>query len=115
MFSVEDSVRKVYIRVSSLNFRVSFCCNACYIGESTRHLCTCTCVREHLLSDKSSHVYRYLQSSRACHDSSDTECFMILDSAASKFKLKIKEALHIKWESPILNQQLRHLDLSLSF
>ena len=60
-------------------------------------------------------LYRHLQSSRACHDSCDTECFTILDSAASKFKIKIKEALHIKWESPILNQQFRHLDLSLSF
>ena len=45
----------------------------------------------------------------------NTECFTILDSAASKFQIKIKEALHIKWENPILNQQLRHLDLSLSF
>lgn len=86
--------------------------NASYIGETTHHICTR--VREHLLSDKSSHVYRNLQSSRACRDSCATECFTILDSAASKFKIKIKEALHIKWESPILNQQLKHLDLSLS-
>ena len=28
--------------------------------------------------------------------------------------LKITGALHIKWETPILNQQLKHLDLSLS-
>ena len=39
----------------------------------------------------------------------------MLDSAASEKQMKIKEALHIKWENPILNQQLRHLDLSLSF
>ena len=112
MFSVKDSLPQ------GLRSRVVYkflCagCNASYIGETTRHLCTR--VREHLLSDKSSHVYRHLQSSRACHDSCDTECFTILDSAASKFKIKIKEALHIKWEHPILNQQLRHLDLSLSF
>ena len=84
-------------------------CNASCIGETTRHLCTRA--REHLLSDRSSHAYRHLQSSRACN----TECFTILDSAASKFQIKIKEALHIKWKNPILNQQLRHLDLSLSF
>ena len=88
-------------------------CNASYIDETTRHLCTCVC--EHLLSDKSSHVYRHLQSYRACHDSCDTECFMMLDSAVLKFQIKIKEALHIEWENPILNQQLRHLDLSPSF
>ena len=101
MFSVKDSVPQ------GLRSRVVYkfsCagCNASYIGETTCHLCTR--VREHLLSDKSSHVYRHLQSSRACHDSCATECFTILDSAASKFQIKIKEALHIKWENPILNQ-----------
>ena len=112
-FSVKDSVPQ------GLRSRVVYkfsCagCNASYIGETTRHLCTRA--REHLLSDKSAHVYRHLQSSRAaCHDSCNTECFTILDSAASKFQIKIKEALHIKWENPILNQQLSHLDLSLSF
>ena len=105
MFSVKDSVPQ------GLRSRVVYkfsCagCNASYIDETTRHLCTR--IREHLLSDKFSHVYRHLQSSRACHDSCATECFTILDSAASKFQIKIKEALHI-------NQQLRHLDLSLSF
>lgn len=42
------------------------------------------------------HIYKHLQSSRACLDSCDTECFAILDSAASKYQIKIKEALHIK-------------------
>ena len=88
-------------------------CNASYIGETTRHICAR--VREHLLSDKSSHVYRHLQSSRACHDSCTAECFTILDSAVSKFQIKIKEAMRIKWENPTLNQQLKHLELSLSF
>ena len=33
----------------------------------------------------------------------------------SKFQLKVdKEAMYIKWEKPILNQQLKHLILSLS-
>ena len=88
-------------------------CNVSYISKTARHICTS--VREHLLSDKSSHAYRHLQSSSACHDSCPTECFSILDSVALKLQIKIKEALHIKWENPILNQQLKHLDLSLSF
>ena len=83
------------------------------IVKTTRHICAH--VREHLLSDKSSHVYRHLQSSRACHDSCTAECFTILDSAVSKFQIKIKEAMHIKWENPTLNQQLKHLELSLPF
>ena len=112
VFSVKDSGPQ------SLRSRVVYkfsCagCNASYIGETTRHICAR--VREHLLSDKSSHVYRHLQSSRACHDSCTAECFTILDSAVSKFQIKIKEAMHIKWENPTLNQQLKHLELSLSF
>ena len=112
MFSVKDSVPQ------GLRSRVVYkfsCagCNASYIGENARHLRTRA--REHLLSDKSSHVYRHLQSSMACRDSCNTECFTILDSAASKFQIKMKEALHITWDNPILNQQLRHPDLSLSF
>ena len=39
----------------------------------------------------------------------NAECFTILGSAVSKFQIKIKEAMHIKWENPILNQQLKHL------
>ena len=85
MFSVKDSVPQ------SLRSRVVYkfsCagCNASYIGETTRHICAR--VRENLLSDKSSHVYRHLQSSRACHDSCTADCFTILDSAVSKFQLR---------------------------
>ena len=109
MFSVKDSV------MQGLRSRVVYkfsCagCNASYIGETTRHLYTRA--REHLLSDRSSHAYRYLQSSRACHDSYNSECFTI---CRLKIPIKIKEALQIKRENPILNEQLRHLDLSLSF
>ena len=87
-------------------------CNACYIGETTRHICTR--VFKHLVLDKVSHVYKLLQSSETCRDSSSAEYFSILDSAASSFQVKIKEALYIKLEILTLNQQLRHLDLYFS-
>ena len=83
------------------------------IGETTRHISIRVC--EHLVSDKASHVYKHLQSSGTCHDSSSAETFTILDSATSSVQVKIKEALYIKWEFPTPNQKLRHLDLSLSF
>ena len=41
-------------------------------------------------------------------------CFKIIDKANSKFDLKIKEALHIKWRKPNLNAQQNHLALTLS-
>ena len=69
-------------------------CNATYIGETALHISTR--VREHLVLDKASHVYKHVMSSKACRDNCSTECFTILDSANSHFKIKIKEALHIK-------------------
>ena len=33
----------------------------------------------------------------------------------SKFQVKIKEAMYINWERPALNQQIHHVNLSLSF
>ena len=58
-------------------------CNACYVGEITRHFSTRVC--EHMLSDRTSHI---------------------LDHASTTFQLKIKEAIHIHWEKPTLNHQL---------
>ena len=40
-------------------------------------------------------------------------CFKIIDKANSKFELKIKEALDIKWRKPNLNAQQNHLALTL--
>ena len=92
MFSVKDSVpqgqrqRVVY----------EFSCagsNASYNGETTYHICTG--VHEHLLSDKSLHVYRHLESSITCHISCTRTFKMILDSVTSKFQIKIKEAYSV--------------------
>ena len=112
LFGVKDFVPQ------SLRSRVVYkfqcaSCNACYIGETTRHLSTR--IREHLVSDKSSHIYKHLQESETCKNSCSAESFTILDYATSKFQIKIKEALYIKWDNPSLNRQLKKLDLSLSF
>ena len=50
---------------------------------------------KHLVLDKASLVYRRLKSSKACNDLCSADCFTILDSAASVFQEKIKEALNI--------------------
>ena len=42
-------------------------CNSVYVGETCRHISTR--VREHLFTDKNSHVYKHLQSSKTCKDS----------------------------------------------
>ena len=41
------------------------------------------------------------------------KCFNIMDSDSNEIKLKIKESLHIKWNNPDLNMQVRHLNLQL--
>ena len=64
-------------------------CNACYIGETFRHLSTR--VREHLGADKNSNVFKHLRESKACSDICSKECFTIIDSASTKFSLRIKK------------------------
>lgn len=78
-------------------------CNASYIGDTTRHFSTR--VREHLSSssDKSTHVFKHLQDSEVCRSSCSSESITILDSTATKFQIKLKQAMYINWEKPVLN------------
>ena len=84
-------------------------CNACYVGETTRHFSTC--VREHLVSDKASNIFKHLQNSEHCRALSSVDCFHILDHASTRFQLKTKEAFHIQRQQPSLNQQVHHVNL----
>ena len=36
-------------------------CNACYVGETTRHFSTLVC--EHMFSDRTSHIFKHLKNS----------------------------------------------------
>ena len=87
-------------------------CSACYIGETNRHA---TRIREHLASDKNSHIFKHLRGSENCRSLCSEDCFKILDSASTSFQLKIKEAMYILWEQPSLNSQVKHRNLSLSY
>ena len=107
LFSVKDSVPR------ELRSRViyKFTC-ACYIGEAGRHFFTR--VLEHLYLDKSSHIFKnFLSSERYCQSCS-SDCFEILDSAPTKFQLKLKEAMHTNWEKSNSNQQLHYDNLTLT-
>ena len=111
LFNVKDAVPE------GLRTRVVYkfscaSCNACYVGETSRHFSTR--VREHLLSDRSSNVFKHLQGSEFCRASCTPDCFEILDSAATKYQVKLKESMFIKWEKPYLNQQVKHINLTLS-
>ena len=56
-------------------------------------------------------MWECLSEAKKCSE----DCFKILDSASTRFQLKIKEAMHILWEQPSLNSQVKHLNLSLSY
>ena len=68
-------------------------CSACHIGETNRHFATR--IREHLTSDKHSHIFKHLRGSENCRSLCSEDCFKILDSASISFQLKIKESMHI--------------------
>ena len=80
-------------------------CNACYIGETTRHLSTR--IKEHLETDKKSHIFANLVSNETCKALSTENCSEIIESASTPFKLKLKEAMHIISRKPSLNKHVR--------
>ena len=84
-------------------------CNACYVGETCRHFSTR--VREHLVSDRASHIFKHLKGFAHCRALCSADNF----HASTGFQPKIKEAIHIQREQPSLNQQLHPVNLKLSF
>ena len=87
-------------------------CNACYIGETTRHLRTR--MDEHLTTDSNSHVFKHVNDEEVmCQLTNDYTCFSVVDRANSKYQLKIKEALAIKHHKPSLNRQVQSYKLKL--
>ena len=87
-------------------------CDACYVGETTRHLSSR--IKEHLNTDKASQLFQQLQESFECKSVVDHNCFSIIDHADTKWKLKLKEGLHISWLKPSLNKQVKHCVINLS-
>ena len=107
LFSVKESVPK-YLR-SFVVYRFT-CpgCNASYIGETTCHLSTR--IKEHLETDSKINI----NINRNCKELCDTERFEIIDSTTSSYRLKLKEPMHVTWEKPSLNKQVKHVSISIT-
>ena len=89
-YPIPDGLRSRVVH----KFACAGSCNACYVGETARHISTHE--REHLASDRASHIFKHLQNSEHCRALCSLDWFHILDDHASTiFQLKIKEALHI--------------------
>ena len=86
-------------------------CNASYVGEIYRHISTRT--HEHLETDKSSNIYRQLIKNPQCRSIFDENCFLILDTARTKYTLKLKEGMYKKWLKPSPNKQVKCIFLSI--
>ena len=58
---------------------VSASCNACYVGQTCRHMATR--IDEHFGKDKKSHIYQHLMSFKDFLDKCSKDCFSVLDTA----------------------------------
>ena len=89
-------------------------CNTCYITEIILSRHYNTRVREHLEMDRASHIYKHLNSSETCRLVCDEHRFEIIDQASYRYDFQIKKALHILWEKPSLNVQVKHFNTKLA-
>ena len=80
-------------------------CNASFVGETYRHISTRT--HEHLKTDKSSNIYWHLLKNLQCKSIFDDNCFSILDLARTKYTLKLKKGMYIKWLGSSLKKQVK--------
>ena len=67
-----------------------------------------------LKNDKKSHIFAHLVNNKTCKALSTENCFEIIDSTSTPFKLKLKEAMHIIWKKPSLNKQQKHVSISIT-
>ena len=104
LFSIKESVPKHPRSVVVCRFTCPGC-NGSYIGEKTCHL---TLMKGHLETDSKSHIFKHLSTNRNCEELCDTEFFKIIGSTTSSYRLKLKEVMHITWEKPLLNKQVKY-------
>ena len=109
-FSPKDQLSSVY--KSNLVYKFS-CggCEATYIGETAK--CYQIRAQEHLDTDKSSAIYKHLQSNGHCLEKSSVDNFEVLVMANSYGERKVKEAICIKQHNPSLNRQIYHQNISI--
>ena len=73
-----------------------------------------TKIKEHLETDKKSHIFVHVVNNEIYKALSTKNCFEIIDSASIPFKLKLKEAMHMSWKRPSFNKQQKHVIISIT-
>ena len=75
LFSAKDAISN--LSRSPVVYKFSRAgCSACYVGQTNRHLATR--VREHLTSDKNSHIFQHIHGSEKCRDCAQRIAFQSL-------------------------------------
>ena len=72
-----------------------------------KNQCLTTRIKQLLETNSKSHIFKHLETNRKCKE------FEIIDSASSSYRLKLKEAMHITWEKPSLNKQVKQVSTSI--
>ena len=80
MFGVKDPIPRGLCAVVVYTFLCAGC-NACYVGESTRHFSTR--VREHMFIDRTPTIFKHLGNSKQGRTLCSNDCFSILDHAST--------------------------------
>ena len=88
-------------------------CNVCYIGETTKQFSVR--VKEHLVTDKNSAIYKHLNKDNTCKECCNRESFKIIDRASTEYQLRIKEAFYIQKYKCELNKQTKSINVELLF
>lgn len=108
-FSNKDSLPKEFNSFVIYEFQCAGC-NSSYVGRTHCHYDKR--VEQHLRTDLNSNICKHIKSNDRCN-MSNANSFKIIDRANTDYALAIKEGIHIKWRSPSLNTQKKHIILKL--
>ena len=118
--TLSTSCKKFSSRIKLPNRSLSSClpgalpfqiCPATFCSNQQTPLNSYTC---EISSDKQAHISKHLRRSDNSLSFSSEECLKI-STASKRYQFKIKEAMHILWEQPSLNVQVKHYNLSLLY
>ena len=70
-------------------------CNACYVGETCRHFSTG--VREHLVSDRASHIFKHLKDSAHCRALCSADNLKVLSLSLNSWHIIVQKDEYELW------------------
>ena len=81
---------------------------------SRQTLHSSTRIKEHLETNKKSHIFAHIVNNETCKSLGSANCLEITYSAITPFRLNLKEAIYIIWKKPSLNKQQKPVSTSVT-